>query len=324
MRRLAYPIALLAAPLTAAAAGETPGVLTLHIENDVFAGIDNQYTHGTYLRYTLPLNDLPGWARWARGQLRGVIDAPDWQVTYGLGQTMLTPDDITNPDPPLDDRPYAGLLYGSVFLTADTGRRLDTLGLEIGVTGPPSLAGETQKFIHNDLGLGDPPNGWDTQIGTELTFRVLYEQKRRYSGTLWGFETDAIPEVTLAAGTADTSAGAGLTLRLGEGLAMDYGPPRVRRSVATVLRPNSGNDWRWNLSAGFTGRAVARDIFLEGNTFRDSRSVPIEPFVAEGTLGVTVDFGPAVVSYTHAFRSPDFEGLDRWVQFGALAVRVPF
>lgn len=324
MRLLPPALAVLALAAASVRAEEAPGLLTLHLENDVFAGIDNQYTNGTYLSYAAPVNDLPGWARWTKRRLAGLIDAPDWQVAYGIGQSMFTPDDITNPDPPLDDRPYAGLLFGSVYLSADTGRRRDTLGLEIGVTGPPSLAETMQKFIHNDIGIGDPPRGWHTQIDTEVTFRVLYEQKRRYPGTLWGFEVDAVPEATLALGTADVSAGAALTLRLGEGLDMDYGAPRVRRSVAPMLRPNTGDAMRWNVFAGVAGRAVARDITLDGNTFRNSRSVDKEPVVAEANLGVSVDLGRAVLSYTHVFRSPDFEALDRWVQFGALAVRVPF
>lgn len=300
------------------------GVLTLQIENDLFAGLDEQYTNGTYLSYMLPINDLPGWARWTRRQLSGLIEAPDWQAGYGIGQSMFTPSDITDPNPPLDDRPYAGFLFGSLYLSADTGQRLDTVALEIGVTGPPSLAETMQKFIHNDLGFGDPPNGWGTQLKTEVAFRVLYEQKRRYGSTLWGYEVDAIPQVAVAAGTADVSLAGALTVRLGRGLAMDYGNPRVRRSVAPMLRANDTGAMRWNVFAGVGGRLVGRDLFLDGNTFRDSRSVDSEPFVADASLGFTVDFDRVVVGYTHAFRSPDFKERNSWAQFGSLTLRVPF
>jgi hypothetical protein len=274
------------------------------------------------------MNDLPGWARWARRQLGGIIDAPDWQAAYGLGQSMFTPSDITLSDPPLDERPYAGFLFGSVYLSADTGRRLDTIALEVGVTGPPSLAETTQKFIHNDIGIGDPPNGWDTQLDTEVAFRVLYEQKRKFGAQLgddwWGLEVDAIPHVSVALGTVDTSAAAAVTFRIGEGLDIDYGPPRVRRSVMPTWRPSPDGALRWNLFAGAGLRAVARDLFLDGNTFTDSRSVDKEPLVADASLGATVDFGRVAVSYTHVFRSPDFEGLNSWTQFGSLSLRVPF
>lgn len=330
MHRTRFAAALAATTLASAApaADAARGLLTLQIENDVFAGVDQQYTNGTYLNYTLPVNELPGWARWARGGLSGLIDAPDWQAAYGVGQSMFTPSDITIPDPPLDERPYAGFLFGSLYLSADTGSRLDTVALEIGVTGPPSLAETMQKFVHNDLGLGDPPRGWDTQLETEVAFRALYEQKRRYGFELgpgfFGLEADVIPQVAVALGTVDTSLAAAVAVRLGEGLDIDYGPPRVRRSVAPMLRGNTTSELRWNLFAGVGGRLVARDLFLDGNSFRDSRSVDKEPFVADVALGGTIDLGAATVSYTHVFRSPDFETLDEWTEFGSLALRVPF
>jgi hypothetical protein len=322
------PLAVLAVFIaTAASAGADDaekGLLTIQIENDLFAGLDEQYTNGTYVSYMLPRNELPGWARWTKRQLGGLIDAPDWQAGYGLGQSMFTPSDITDPNPPLDDRPYAGFLFGSLYLTADTGERLDTVALEVGVTGPPSLAETTQKFIHNDIGIGDPPMGWGTQLDTEVAFRVLYEQKRRYGSTLWGHEVDAIPHVAVALGTVDTSVAAALMLRFGEGLAMDYGQPRTRRSAAPTLRENEGDALRWNVFAGVGGRLVARDLFLDGNTFTDSRSVDKEPFVADASVGFSVDLDRVVVSYTHVLRSPDFEGINGWTQFGSLSLRVPF
>lgn len=66
-------------------------------------------------------------------------------------------------------------------------------------------------------------------------------------------------------------------LRLGQRLPLDYGPPRIQPSL-----PGSGffvppqDRFGWYLFAGVEGRAVARNIFLDGNTFRDSRSVDKE------------------------------------------------
>jgi lipid A 3-O-deacylase len=315
--------AALAAAPAAAQQGGGFGAVTLIVENDVFAGIDEQYTNGTFLRYAPPRNELPGWARWARSQVDGAVGPADWQVTYGLGQAMFTPADITLTDPPQDDRPYAGFLFATLALSADRGDRLDTAAFEIGVTGPPSLAEQTQKLVHRFV--GDDPNGWGTQLGTEVAFRVLYEQHRRY-GTgpqpgLGGLEFDAIPQATFALGTADTSATAALTLRAGRGLRKDYGPPRVRRSVADVRRP--GGD-AWYVFAAADGRAVGRNLFLEGNTFRSSRGVDPERFVTEMNVGASIEWGGAVISYTHAFRSPEFQTRSSWTQFGSVTLRLEF
>src|SRR3546814_4711146 len=73
---------------------------------------------------------------------------------------MYTPDDVALRNPPLDDRPYAGWLYGSVGLIAETGRRLDQLELTLGVVGPASLTEQTQKLIH-EITDSQEPRGWD-------------------------------------------------------------------------------------------------------------------------------------------------------------------
>ena len=301
------------------------GFLALIIENDVFAGIDEQYTNGTFLRYGLAPNDLPGWARFAKAQAAGVVEADTWRVTYGLGQAMFTPSDITIPDPPLDDRPYAGFLYGTVALSADTGARLDTFAIELGFVGPPSLAEQTQEFVHRFI--GDDPKGWSTQLGTELAGRVLYEQARKFGAELgpqfWGLEVDAIPQATVALGTVDTSLTGALTLRAGRSLDMDYGPPRVRRSVAGFAAVDEHEEG-WYLFTSAEGRLVGRNLFLDGNTFRDSRSVDSEAFVAEFVAGAAVHIGSAVLTYSHAFRSPEFEETSSWTQFGSLSLQIPF
>lgn len=326
---------LVACALAAAALGAASGLradeaaprgfLSLIVENDIFAGLDEQYTNGTFLRYGLAPNDLPGWARFARRQLGGLVDAETWRVTYGLGQAMFAPDDITLRDPPLDDRPYAGFLFATAALSADTGTRLDTVAVDLGFVGPPSLAEQTQKFVHTFI--GDDPKGWGAQLPTELAFRLVYEQARKY-GTelgprLWGLEVDAIPQATVALGTVDSSLTGALTLRAGRSLGMDYGPPRVRRSVAAFAASDRREEG-WYVFASAEGRLVGRNLFLDGTTFRDSRSVDSEPFVAELSAGAAVHLGAAVLTYSHAFRSPEFETRNRWTQFGSLSLQVPF
>src|SRR3546814_15174227 len=91
---------------------------------------------------------------------------------------MYTPDDVALRNPPLDDRPYAGWLYGSVGLIAETGRRLDQLELTLGVVGPASLAEQTQKLIH-EITDSQEPRGWDTQLENEPGGVLHYTRSRR-------------------------------------------------------------------------------------------------------------------------------------------------
>lgn len=123
--------------LTLAAEEPAHGSFSLVLENDFFYKSDHYYTSGIRTSWLSSANRQPDWelraARWfplfpADGTVR---------TCYAVGQNIYTPYDITLQDPPLDDRPYGGWLYGSVEVIAETGRRLDQLELTVGVVGLP-------------------------------------------------------------------------------------------------------------------------------------------------------------------------------------------
>jgi hypothetical protein len=302
------------------------GFYSFTFENDIFGGTDRDYTNGVRFTYTSRRNDLPGWGRFARDTLGWLTSAQNWYVGYGLGQNIYTATDITDPNPPLGDRPYAGFLYGSVSVIADSGDRLDTIALDLGVVGPSSLAEETQKFVHSTLNM-DEPLGWDTQLRDEPAFRLLYEQKRRYGGEIplaFGLEADAIPHASVALGNVDTSAAAGLTLRLGANLDTSYGPPRVRPAVSGPAFFGGFGSFGWSLFASAEARAVGRNIFLEGNTFRDSRSVDPRRVIGDFSAGVSLQWQDVELTYTQVLRTPEYFGQDDPALFGSVNLRLRF
>jgi hypothetical protein len=96
-----------------------------------------------------------------------------------------------------------------------------------------------------------------------------------------------------------TYANAGGTLRFGLNLPSDFGvqlarPGSVGGSPTDDLDPRVALDRNFSLFGFGTadGRAVARDIFLDGNTFRTSRSVTKRPFVADLGAGIGLIAGP--------------------------------
>jgi hypothetical protein len=306
-------------------AGRLPGrgFLTLIWENDIFAGEDRKYTNGTFLRYTAPENRLHGWAEWLKEGLRGVAPAEDWTMAYGFGHSMFTSSDVNDPDPPLDDRPYAAAFVATASLFADAGDRLDAFSVDLALVGPAALGEEIQSWVH-DTFTGDDPQGWDTQLENELAFRVLYEQTRRYPLARFGagHGMDVLPRGSVALGTLETSAGAGVMLRVGDDLGADFGPDRVRRAVAGPSFAGDGGGWQ--LFAAADALLVGRNLFLDGNTFRDSRSVDAEPLVGEFSLGAAYAWENAVLSYAHVFRTEEFETQEEWGVFGSVNLRVRF
>jgi len=301
------------------------GTFNLVLENDIVSGFDQDYTNGIQLSWTSGLGGAPSWAVDAARWLPFFADQGDVRVSYGIGQNMYTPSDITLADPPADDRPYAGWLYGSIGLTEETGTRLDQLQLQIGMVGPASLADKTQSWVHGIIGA-DKPQGWDHQINNEPGIVLTYERSWRafVSGDIWGFSFDATPHIGGALGNVFTYANAGATLRLGWNLPDDYGPPRIEPSL-----PGSGffepqDDFGFYFFAGLDGRAVARNIFLDGNTFQDSRSVDRNIFVGDAQVGVAFTIRTVRLAYTHVFRTPEFDGQHNVDKFGALSLTLRF
>ncbi len=65
-------------------------------------------------------------------------------------------------------------------------------------------------------------------------------------------------------------------------------------------------------------RLVARDVFLDGNTWVDSPSVDKWPLVGEGTAGLALRWFGLRLAYTYVWRSEEFHGQDGHTEFGSL------
>jgi hypothetical protein len=319
------PAAAAEAPTAQAPAPAEKGTFSLVVENDLFADFDRHYTNGIELSWTSGPDAVPDWLLDAAHAFPLFPDAGRVRVTYSAGQSIYTPSDITQRSPRPDDRPYAGWLHASVGLTAETGSRLDQLQLTVGMVGPAALAGQTQKFVHEITGA-DRPRGWSHQLENEPGIVLSYDRSWRAlaSGSLLGFSMDFTPHVGGALGNVFTFADAGAMVRLGYDLPNDYGPPRIQPGLPGSGFFEPGGDFGWYLFAGIDGRAVARNIFLDGNTFVDSRSVDKEPLVGDAQAGIAFTFGNTRVAYTHVFRTREFDCQGDFDEFGALSISARF
>lgn len=309
-----------------AADPERNGTLSVVLENDLFYDVDRHYTNGVGFIWT-PARRTPTPA-WAMGVARHVPWFPkqgEVRHGYAFGQSMFTPSDIKVANPPLSERPYAGWLYGSIGLGVVSGRQLDVLYMSIGMVGPASLAEQSQKFVHKVIGA-DQPQGWDTQLHNEPGI-VLTSQRSWHSLTASpsaSTRLDLTPHIGAALGNVFTYASTGLTLRFGKRLPDDFGPPRIQPGSPGGADFSPVSDFGWYLFAGIEGRLVARNIFLDGNTFRDSRSVDKIPLVGDLQYGVVLDWPSIRLSYTHVLRSREYRTQSGRDDFGALSLSVKF
>ena len=73
-----------------------------------------------------------------------------------------------------------------------------------------------------------------------------------------------------------------------------------------------------------TGRAIGRDIFLDGNTFRDSHSVDKGTLVGHLILEGSLVYRRLKLSYAHVFQTREFEGQGDKHEFGSISLSMTF
>ncbi len=292
---------------------------TVYFENDVFANTDRHYTNGVKLSWLSA--DLTNWGQtgWRQAfiDILPFVNRPEGQKNLGvaLGQNIYTPQNISASVPDPKDRPYAGWSYLEFAFISKTPAIADTISIQLGIVGPHSYAEETQRIVHEWID-STHPRGWDHQLHDEPGVNLIYERRwRLYARTLanvLGF--DLVPHAGASLGNVQTYANAGGTLRLGLNLPSDFGvqlarPGSIGSTPADDLDPRVAPDRNFSLFifAAADGRAVGRDIFLDGNTFRSSPSVDKEPFVADLSAGVGLIAGRWQFTFTTVRRTREFK-----------------
>lgn len=238
---------------------------------------DNNYTQGA--RVSTDIQRVPGAGRrLVCGQRRAC------GVRLEFGQEMYTPTK-DSPTPLPGERPYAGWLYGRLAVRTADVRQLRSFGMTLGVTGPPSLGESVQRGFHSLFGFRRPL-GWKYQLATEPAFALIAEHTWRFAPGYASSFIDFLPSVGATAGTLRTAIGGGGRLRVGTGIVHPWlAADSIRRFaihgfVATHVE------------------GVARDLFLDGNTFRNSITVDSEPIRGQWERGVHIDLGLLGIEYS--------------------------
>ena len=317
------------APVVAPLPPQESGRFTLIEENDALMPrpTDRWYTQGLELNY---LSAPIAWTGVAAFLPSSYLDPGSFRTQrfeLVLGQSIFTPENLRLNPPDPRDRPYAGWLYAGAGLYQETDRHsLDHLQLLVGVIGPAALGEQVQNGFHDVIsGLNSQVTaaGWGSQLKNEPGVVLTYEHKWRWGTPLGGgFAVDIIPGVGATVGNVFTYGEAGAIVRFGQNLNADYGPARIKPAM-------SGTTWfdpsqlqgpvGWYVFVGGAGRAVARNVFLDGNTFVGSARVTKEPLVGDLTGGVSVFWADvAKLDFVLTWRSKEFVGQPEAERYGGV------
>lgn len=312
---------------------QNDGRISIIAENDNFASNDDRhYTNGLRFSYLSPaIASDSGWNNAFEtfnsftpvfNSESGVTRHTNWII----GQSLFTPEktQLTIPDP--KDRPYAGWMYGGIGLIQDNNSQsLDNIELLLGVVGPAAAGRQTQNDFHQFI-LQPTAKGWDYQLKNEPGAMLSFNRTWRYhSDNLLPFaEAEFLPEAGATLGNVMTYANVGGIVRMGKNLKADYGQARIRPALSGTDYFNAdkmNGDFGYSLFAGVQGRAVAQNIFLDGNTWSDSPSVDKKNYVADIMFGGSLFWSEGIKIDVMAMqRSKEFEGQRNPDKFGGVNV----
>jgi len=306
-------------------AADAQSIWTLQDENaSISAGkpTDRFYVNGLRLGWTSPTGMVPdfladlGRTLWGGGQQR---------VAFDLAQQIYTPANTSLIIPSPYDRPYAGVLLGNFTLMSDSEDTRSILTLSLGVVGPASGAENLQNSFHNLIGQ-NRTLGWGGQIQNVPAVEILHERTWRLPmGKVAGFETDALPSLSIGLGDLRDYLQTGVTFRFGQGLDSDFGVPRFRPGLSggdafTPTRP-----FAWYVFAGADGQAVAYDLLLQSSPFRGGPHVSAVWDVGELQTGFAVMAYGMRLTFAYVAQTQEFNGQTGGLhQFGSASLSFHF
>ena len=295
--------------------------INIYLENDAEFDTDIDYSDGGKFSAILyrPNSD----EHWLRIPFTQGLTRSNF-ISFGVARQMFTPDDLREPDLIVEDRPYAGWFYYEMGLHQSSERHLDSLVVQVGVVGPASLTEEYQKFVHDLLGVADPA-GWEHQLSNEVGVQLNYQHKWRFVPTeIWGIESSIIPYMGGEFGNIAIKANGGAGIRVGWNIPEDFGGSFIDDvgENGIPVRPNAivGSSKTWSLNANFSagGSYVARDIFLDGNTFAESHSVEKHPFRAYGRFGISARYKSVSIDYLKVYNTEHYKNQGYGLKYGTI------
>jgi hypothetical protein len=265
-------------------------------------------------------------------------------LSFSLGQTMYTPAVLTDSALQPNDRPYAGYLFLSAGANVLFKQSQIASTIIVGITGPPSLAKETQSLAHWTFSWQSPqPQGWSHQIRTMPQLTIVNEYLLpRAPYTEWCLRTahgrsctgrwedgrvfDLTPHVEAVLGTLMTRASPGIVMRLGYGFPDANGLQRI-----PTTRPASGAKPGWQpwgmLFFTANERFVAWNSFISGsladrgsNGWSTLKQIETEHKFAETAYGIAFGIRQLTFSRQWVTRGDEFTPNDVAHKFGSISV----
>jgi hypothetical protein len=281
-------------------------MLRLELDNDVVFSKDSNFSNGWSLQYQSVRyaawedTTAPGLIKWIGNHFPTLNDDSSI-VRYGqgIGQNILTPEDLSSEAYREGEMPYAGTLTYTLNWQSFNREKASCFQISAGVLGEASFADEFQKFSHNEMGFGDDPKGWGTQRDTEPIVNFSYQYGRRLAhfGNYtngWAGQFSAGP--SLHVGNLFTAVEIGSAFRLGwniiEGFNTFPAPPgRGFFQAYHLPKPASASPHSVELVFGASAGALLYSVIFDGSIITDDgREVERKYFIYDGFISLNYHY----------------------------------
>jgi len=289
---------------------DTRTLLKITFENDLitYANTDRYFTNGITFSLQAP------WLEHSPFRKLMIPYRKPAFVTYNLSmfQDMYTPTD-TRVEPKLhNDRPYASYLYfGFRKTNADPLRKLKISSrFDLGYIGPYSPGSYLQTIVHKTFPTNDVPQGWETQINTDL---ILNYNFRIQKGLVNTNNFSLLVNLDLKAGTLYNNAGAGFELQAGKsepifGLALNEHWPKTEYYFFAKT------------NASFVAyNALLQGGMIDHNNVFTLQGNEIQRLVGSAEAGFHVRYKGAGIELAQHYLSPEYKG-GYWHKWGRITL----
>lgn len=302
-------------------------------DNDLFmpGNADSYYSNGiVYHHVSDPVPD-DGGQRWGlcpgaswipyvfdSGRIRAE-PAAELRHSWELGQIIQTPHKKRRNPPDPEDQPYAGLLYAGCNHHLHTRVRAESMGWQLGVVGPWSGAEDTQRLAHRWQGKKFPA-GWGSQLRNELVVNFRYDRQDVLGRIDFGSSGLILHDnKDLALGTLLTSAAYGVNALYSSNPEAAFGlNPNFLGRYPILSRAHPIGFYALS---GVQVAGVARNIFLDGNTWREGPSVDRKPVVGSGQLLMGYGFSCLALQVGMSVSTRTFDTqATKWPHYGTLTL----
>lgn len=243
---------------------------------------------------------------------------PNVNFGISIGHQIYTPHDTLAESLITDDRPYAGWLYMGFAFSYKHERLGHFLEFYLGMVGPSALGKQVQNNFHDTLSE-DRVYDWKNGLHDEPTLQITYQERfKSYKSQTMDF----FPYYGGSLGNVQIAAHVGGIFRYGTYLPADFGPSRPSAnegdSFLSLNVDQNPEHYSYYVFAGARGNAIARNIFLDGNSLRTSHHVTKIPLTFETDFGAGLLMAPIGLVWRFVTRSPEFEERKIFNSFASL------